>query len=314
MFSKFLRSNIYALLAVMVVFAGCEKADMGLSFNVDDVTTYKAVQSTSKEVKFEQPSVNKSRVDQVGTEVSVTFDQKIEKVEADGSAVADITIRGIKYYSAGKKGVNYDYDSSRADEKKDALAGLIGQSYKISISRNGKVKVLDVAQISKAATNPESKALVKAAAIEARHEMVSLPEDASAIKGKGSSWSKVVSSPKGALDSKAFEKVFTVADVKKENEKVIATVKMSAIPTDKEPEGGVVKGGGLGFMANAFDAKETFQGDLMFDLTAGKLVKYSEEFKTVHMVAEEAKEGQADKGPDVLMITFVSSNSIEQVK
>ena len=89
---------------------------------------------------------------------------------------------------------------------------------------------------------------------------------------------------------------------------------MTATPTEKEPEGGISKGGGLGFMANAFDAKETLEGDLIFDLAEGKIVKYSEEFKTVHMVAEEAKEGKSDKGPDVLTITFVSTNSIEQVK
>lgn len=309
--------TLSAVLSIMFVgcFTGCNpETTMTLKFNQDDTSVYKVSQTTSKEVSFEQPSLNKSKVDVVSTTVDVTFSQKIEDVRENGDALVNVTIDAIKFYSKGKKGVNLDFDSTRAADKNKPLAKLIGQSYKIKVDPLGDVEVVDVAKARAAAVTREAKSLLKNDLIIARHQILAMPETEDVTVAKGKSWSKVVSSPKGALEAKAFEKVYTVDGFKKQGESNVAVISMNANPTDKKPEGGLKGSGGLGVMAGIFDSSEDYTGKLVFDTTTGKIVNYNEQLKAEYVAAEEPKGGQVDKGPDVLTMTFISSFSVEQIK
>ncbi|MFI4911745.1 MAG: hypothetical protein ACIAQZ_08780 [Sedimentisphaeraceae bacterium JB056] len=303
-----------AFACFILAITGCQQADFAPVYNVGDVDSYKVTRETVKEVSFEQPSLNKSKLDTTKSVVEMTFDQKVDNVNEDGSVVLDITIKGIKLYSKGQKGVNNDFDSTRDADKKDALNKLIGKSYKIKMDVDGKATVADVSGIKSSATSREAKALISSDAIEMRHSIIPMPEEGPAVIAKNKSWMTLGATPKGALQPKAFEKEYKVESIKDTAEGSVADVKMTAIETNKTVEGFDASSGGLGVMANIFDSTSNYTGDMKYNITTGKLVSYSENLTTEHVAAEEPKGGDPSKGPDVLTMRFISKYSIESVK
>ena len=309
--------TISLLLSVIIMFActGCdENQQLSLQFTPDSVGTYKVVQESTKEVRFEQPSLDKVKLDTVSSVTEMTFDQKVVSVDTAGAAQIDITIKSIKLYSKGKKGVNFDFDSSRKDDLKKPLAKLLGQTYKIKVDTSGKVSVVDTATALKVIKTREAKALLRNDIIVDRHSFKAMPESGVIMLSKNMDWSKVVSSPKGALEPKAFEKVYTVASLKKDGKNKVAKIQMEALPTEKKPVGGIQgTGKGLGMMAGIFDSSEQYVGEMAFDVTNKELLSYSEKLQSDYVAAEESSEGKSDQGPDVLTMSFISSYSIEKL-
>ncbi len=312
----FKRTSVFmaAALVFVIVIAGCEKASLKPVFNTGDVTSCKVVQETTKEVSFEQPSLNKSKVDTTQSIVEMSFDQKVESVEADGSAVFDITITAIKLYSKGQKGVNIDYDSTREADKSNQMTSLVGSTYKIKVAPDGKASVVDTAAATAAAKSREAKALVSAEAIEKRHTITAMPDEGAVALGKNKTWTKLGATPKGALQPKAFEKVYKLDTIQQTPEGKIALIKMNAVETNKSVEGFDASSGGLGVMANIFDSSSTYTGELDYNITTGMIQSYRETLKSEHVAAEEPRGGDGTKGPDVLTMRFINSYSFEVVK
>ena len=310
------RTSVFmaAAFAFVIIVAGCEKANLKPVYNTGDVSSCKVVQETTKEVSFEQPSLNKSKVDTTQSIVEMSFDQKVASVEADGSAIFDVTITAIKLYSKGQKGVNIDYDSTREADKADQMTALIGQSYKVKIAADGKASVVDAAAITEAAKSREAKALVSAESIEKRHSITAMPDEGVAALAKNKSWTKLGTTPKGALQPKAFEKVYALDTIEQTADGKVAIVKMNAVETNKTVEGFDASTGGLGVMANIFDSTSDYTGQLDYNITTGKIKSYKETLKSEHVAAEEPKGGDASKGPDVLTMRFINSYSFEVVK
>ncbi len=281
-----------------------------LKFNPAVSGTYKISQETTKTVDFSQPSINKNKLDKTSLITEVTFDQKVDSVDKDGNAKLIVTIKAVKLYSKGKKGVNFDFDSSREADSKDSLAKLIGASYSIVVSPKGKVVAVDAKQALDTVKSREAKSFLRKDIVEKRHSFKAAPETDMDVITENGEWSCVVASPRGSLEPKAFEKKYKVDSV---DDAGIAKISMVAAPTSKKPKGGV-KGKGLGVMAGIFDSKETFTGDMIFDTKSGSLVKYTETLEDNYVAAEEASEGKVDKGPNVLTMTFVSTYSVEKLK
>ena len=312
-------------IALLFAFTGCEgnkdasgakaiKSDQGksvtLKFNPAVSGTYKISQETIKKVGFSQPSINKNKLDKTSIVTEITFDQKVDSVEKDGSAKLIVTIKAVKLYSKGKKGVNYDFDSSREADSKDPLAKLIGVSYSVVVDTKGKVVAVDTKQALKSIKSREAKSFLRKDVIEKRHSFKAAPKSDMDVITENGEWSCVVSSPKGALEPKAFEKKYKVDSVDAAG---VAKISMVAAQTSKKPEGGV-KGKGLGVMAGIFDSNETFTGDMLFDTNAGSLLKYTEKLEDNYVAAEESSEGKTDKGPNVLTMTFTNTYSLEKLK
>ncbi len=303
-----------AALVFAIVIAGCEKSHLKPVYNAGDVTSCKVVQETTKEVSFEQPSLNKSKVDTTQSIVEISFDQKVSGVNEDGSAAFDVTITAVKLYSKGQKGVNIDFDSTREADKADQMNSIVGASYKISIAADGKATVVDSAAVNAAAKSREAKSLVSAEAIEKRHTITAMPDEGAAALAKNKSWTKLGATPKGALQPKAFEKVYSLDKMEQTPDGKIAIVKMNAVETNKPIEGFDAGSGGLGVMANIFDSSSTFTGQLDYNVTTGKIESYKETLLSEHVAAEEPRGGDAGKGPDVLTMRFINSYSFEVVK
>ena len=311
MMRKTALSLVLALCAIII--SGCGQAEFKPTFAVGEADTYRVVQETTKEVSFEQPSLNKSKLDTTKSVVEIVFEQATTDVAEDGTATFDITVKELKLYSKGQQGVNMDYDSTTEAAKNAPLSKLIGESYKIRIDSMGKAAVVDATGIRAAGSSREARALMSDEAIEKRHTIVAMPQEGDAVIARGKSWTTLGATPKGALQPKAFEKVYSVESIQDSPAGKIADIKMQAIETNKRVGGFDSASGGLGVMANIFDSASDFAGELKYNTTTGKVVSYSERLVSEHIAAEEPRGGDAGKGPDVLTMRFINSYSIEVV-
>jgi predicted small lipoprotein YifL len=266
---------------LLISLAGCgPKARVLLNFTPDDVTTYKISTATIKDFRFEQPSLTppKLKEEQSGTTIDVTFDQKIEEVQEDGSAVATITIKEVAYLVKEKNEVRFDFDSTREADKGRGFAKVIGQSYKIRIAPDGKVTVVDakdVAGLNIAGHEGQlAKAFFSEKQICERHQVPALPS------GKAN-------------------RVVTVS----------MNAQESAEAADPPPD----KNAGMGRLANMFDTKETYTGKLVLEMGTGRIRQFEEKLVATYLAAEDPAEGPSDKGPDTLMMGFTFSVSMQLV-
>lgn len=311
---------VTALAFMLITLAGCgSNADLSLKFSSDDTDTYKVVSQTIKDYRFEQPSLTPPKLDeqQSGTTVDVTFDQTIQSVSGDGSAVAKITIKEVSYIVKDKNDVKFDFDSTRSADKKKGFAKVIGQSYKIRILPDGSVEIID-AKAARAAVGAGyegqvAKAFFSDDRIKSRHEILALPDTGSSTLKKKATWSRIVASPKGMLAEKSFEKVYTLTGIEGPKGDKVATVEMTASESAEPAEGASKKAGGMGIFANMFDTEEVYTGKLTIALGTGKVKEYSEKLVATYLAAEESSEAGSDKGPDTLTMSFTYAVSAELI-
>ena len=305
---------------LLMSLAGCSSTNLRLNFVPDDTTTYKASVQTIKDFKFEQPSLTPPKIDeqQSGTSVGVVFDQRIDSVAEDGSAVATITIKEVSYVVKDKDDVRFDFDSQREADKKKPFAKVIGQSYQIKISPDGSVETVDAKTARAAVTGGFQGEIAKAffsdKRIASRHEILALPDlDKSVVREKGS-WSRIASSPPGMLSQKSFEKVYTVTGIEGPKGNETATVEMVASESAEPAKDASSQMTGMGFFANMFDSQETYTGKLVLETGTGKIREYGEKLAAIYRAAEMPQGGDESKGPDTLTMGFTQEISVEIVE
>ncbi|MBE0537007.1 MAG: hypothetical protein IH624_15190 [Phycisphaerae bacterium] len=317
------RSRLCSMLIAMcllISLAGCgPKSKLALNFTPADVVTYKVSMQTIKDFRFEQPSLTPPKIkeEQSGTTIDVAFEQKIEEVQSDGSAVAAITLKDVAYLVKDKNDVKFDFDSAREADKSRGFAKVIGQSYKIRIAPDGKVEVID----AKDAANVDvpgyegrvAKALFSDERIRERHEVLALPGSEKNVAKRGASWSTVVASPPGLLAPKSFRKTYTVAKVEGPKTAKVATLAMNAEESAEQAENASGKTAGMGLFANMFDTKENYTGKMVLELATGRIRNYEEKLVATYLAAENPQGGPSDKGPDTLMMRFTYSVVTELV-
>lgn len=322
MSSKLFTGSVVFVTCLMLIFAGCapesetggksvvsgKSADIKLNFTAGNTTKYKVITETLKDFKFEQPSLNKLKEEQTGSKIEMKFTQKIDSVDAEGNAVASITINSIKFLAKNKGGVTLDFDS--ATNTKHALASLIDRSYRIKISPSGSVSSFDVSSAKAVSSDKFVRSLLADKNIQQRHEVLALPEAASSTLKAGQSWSKVKSPPPGMLDPKNFEKTYTVKSINGN----MAQIEMLAVPTSKKADNKAPKSDpGMGIFAKMFDAEDKWSGNLTLDLNSGKISKYNETLVSTYLAAEESRFQVEGKGPDMLTMGLTSSVSLEKI-
>lgn len=311
------------VLAVSLVacLTGCAKqATVTLRFAPQETTTYKISTGTIKDFRFEQPSLTppKLREEQSGTTVDVTFQQRIDKVESDGSALATVTIKSVVYTVKDKNTLKFDFDSTRQADKGKPLARIIGQSYTIKISPAGVVEVVDAKDARNAVTAGYEGKIAKAFfddyGIERRHTILALPDiDKSTLK-PGVSWSRIVGSPPGLLARKSFEKTYTLVSVEGPKDNRIATILMNAVESAEPAPVTEEQPADMGVFAKMFDATETYTGKMVLELGTGKVLQYNEKLVATYLAAEEPRDKSSDKGPDTLTMRLTRSLSMEIVE
>jgi translation initiation factor 2 beta subunit (eIF-2beta)/eIF-5 len=291
--------------------------DLAMRSRAGVSTTYNVKTEMIKDFKFEQPSLDKLREDQTISTIESTFVQQSETVEADGSAVANITIKEIKYYVNEKGDVKFEFDSTSEKGKSDPFARLIGKSYKIKISPAGEVTVVDAGAARKVVTSGYAGRVAKSFLddknIIKRHEILALPDVDKSTVSVGDSWKRIKASPPGLLSPKSYEKTYTVEEISGSEGAKVAHVTMNAMESAVAAEDAEQGAGSLGPFAKMFDTEDSFTGNMVIDLDSGNLDEYNEKLVVKYIVAEPSANQKPDKGPDTLMIRFTHSVSVKKV-
>lgn len=293
---------------------------LALKFKPGDVAKYRVITEAQKSVQWEGPLPQKPAAfkgGHTGNKVEIAFTQQIESVNDDGSAVARITIDGLKYLGRVRDNIVLEFDSSEPKDPNYPLAKLIGQSYTIEISPRGQVaKIVDVngarAAVRGSSSGHKTAAtLLSADVIKQRHNISALMLAKKNEFRTGESWSGVKSFSFGMMGSKTFERTYTLKDVQEKGDRRVAVVEMSAVPSSKMAEE-IHKEQGTGFFSKMFDTTETYFGQLEMDVTGGTVEKYIEQLQTEWVAAEPAPEGD-NQGPAALRMAAVRLHQIEKI-
>ena len=304
----------------LVVMAGCgSQAQMALNLKAGETGTYKVTTETTKDFKFEQPSMEPPKIkeDQTKTMAVVTFDQKIDAVDAKSGAIATITLKAIEYIVTDKNSVKFDFNSAREEDMKKPFAELIGKSYKITLARDGKVSVLDAAEARKISNAGYDGKLAQAfladERIIERHQIPAMPEGGQTLAaGKG--WSKVVQSPAGLLAPKNYEKVYTLEKVEGGKDNPVAFVKMVGKESKEPLKEGVKNMDSMGPFAKMFDTQESYDGQLVLETGTGVVRKCQEKLVVTYLASEAPADQKPDKGPDTLTMRFTYNFDLAKVR
>ena len=121
-----------AVICVMLLTAGCaQTARLALKFTPKDSTTYNVTIERERGIIWGGPSSSKPKGftgGHTGNRIEMTFTRRIQSVDNEGNAVAEITIKGLRYLAKAKDSIVLDFDSSREKDQNSPLAKLIGQS------------------------------------------------------------------------------------------------------------------------------------------------------------------------------------------
>jgi hypothetical protein len=314
------RKMMLGLTAVIVsglLFSGCGTPSKKLSLNytANQTVSYESMSKMIKDVEFDQPSLKKDKKDQTSTTITVKFDQTIAEVGQDGTAIADVTIKGIQCKMVNKNEVRYEFDSASEKSKSDPLNNMVGQSYRISLSPSGVVKVVDAAKARAVVVGGDGEKLaqriVSDESVIERHQLPLPSADKSfTVTPKG--WTQVAPSPPGLLAPKVFNKTYTVDKIGKNN---TAVVSMSAKEnlTEKPAEGQKASGNNMGFLAKLFDNNDDYTGKLVVDLSNGVVDNYEETLISAYTAQDKPKDAAADVAPDTLIMRLTYSISLKKI-
>ncbi len=322
--------RFFVCLATVVVFslllaAGCgpsagEAATFASKFTPRDSTNYKLIMEAEDRVAFEGP-IAKGPGFRGGcnrTKIEMTFSQQIQSVGDNGNAVAKITVRDLKYLSERDEKPILDFDSAREKDRDNPFAKLIGQSYTIEIAPDGQVKRVidaDQARAAVSGSQPANKAasrLLTPDAIKKFHGTLVLPQAGKAQLRPGQSWSSVKVFDFRMLGTGSYEKIYTVKEIKKQDGRQTAVVRMNAIPSSGQAED-LRKEQAMHAFSDMFDKTQTYTGQLELDLSSGKAQKYSEKLQSQWLVVDPQAEQKDSKEPDAVKMSVVRSYSLERI-
>ena len=290
-----------------------------LKFTPADSTTYKVTTDADNSLTWEGIDSNKPKGftgGHTGRKTEITFTQQIQSTDDKGNAVAKITIKHLKHLVTIKNDITMDFDSSRQEDRQNPLSNLIGQSYAIEITASGQVSKLIDANDARAAVkgnSPENKTaanLLSLRAITERHTIPALPSADKNQLRTGDNWSSIKSFSFTMMGSKAYEKIYTLKEIKDMDNRRIAIARMEAVPSAEKARE-LHKEQSATFFANMSDNTETYTGQLKLNVTEGKIEECSENLITEWVIVDpNPKESEQ---PAALKMTAVRSYSIEKI-
>jgi hypothetical protein len=311
------------LSVVLSVLAGCEPtggptAQMKLNLTPQSEMTYKVVTEFGKDYSFVQPSISKTKGRHTSTRVEVVFAQEIESIDREGNATAIITMKEIRFLSTDVEGQKAVFDSTAEGSESDPVFAVIGQSYKIQITPDGRVKSID-AESARGVIKEEGlpkkfvDKLLSDKEITKRHQVLALMNAGQALYKKGDKWSEIAASPDGMLSAKSFEKVYTITDIKIQDGQKIAIIDMKAAPSSKRAADMAEDDPKMSSFAKMFDETSDYTGKIVLNLNTGEIDSYQELLKAEWLVVEPSAQQKSDKGPDQLTMSLSNLYSIEKV-
>jgi len=288
-------------------------ANLALQFTTGDVTTYHVAITDTQEVKWEGsvPDNSKFKDGKNYNKVEMKFRQEIIDVNANGDALASITIEGLKYQSIVRDETIINYDSTNPRSIK-VLNYLIGRSYTIKIHPNGNVDVVDTSKmltgLRKSPLSVElGKDLMKQDNIQRRHGLLILPDaDQNPIRNE-EQWSQTNTYSFGLMGTSVYEREYTLKDIEEQDGVRVALVLMEGIPSAEIENPSRAVG-----MAQMFDTQEKYAGQLKFDLDNGNVEEYVERLN-VQWVAIMPANNQDKKPPPVLKMIADRSYYLKKI-
>ena len=321
MFGKTGLKVLVAVILLGILSGGCAapKQGLGLKFAPEQTSTYKVTTEMAKESKFDQPSVNKFRQEKVGVNFEMIFDQTVKSVDTAGNATAEIKIKQLKYNDTSPKGAGYDFDSARKNNRDKSLKALMGKRYTIKISPDGKAEAADVKDIRGAIQQgPAAKITANFfsdEAIKNRHSIPALVAMGSVKEMKvGDTWSVLKASPSGMLIPKSYEKIYKLKEIKSRGGEQVAVIEMNAMTSSKPASDTVKEESSAAAFSKMFQSSDTYTGELVLNLTTGKVEKSDEGLQALWVASEDEATQKSDKGADVITMGFSHRQSIEKVK
>jgi len=296
-----------------------EPVELSLKFTPQDSTTYKVTTQAKRSIKGEG-SLSDDSVFKGGTtsnKIEMTFAQKIKSVNDNGNAVAEITIKAIKALAEVKDNVILDFDSSGEKNLNDPLGALVGQSYTIEITPVGDVsKVIDVSQAQAAvkgnsSTQKRAMELISQDAIKKRHSIPALSACGKNQIRTGDNWSSVDTFSFGMMGTKSYERVYTLKEIKDEQNSRLAVIEMNAVPSAEMTEEQRQEQA-MGIFSKMFDNTETYAGRLEMNLNTGKINEYFEELQCEWVAVDPSAAQNDDEEPAVLRMTATRLYRIEK--
>ena len=282
------QTNFYDFIAIAVtcslfLIAGCaQTSNLKLKFAPQDLTTYKVTTQSEMSLKFEGPTLDKNEFKDSRNQniIEMTFTQQVLNTDNKGNAVVEVTIKELKCLSIYRDKTTLDFDSAREKDRDDPLSKLVGQSYIIEMTPSGQVsKIIDANDARAAVSGNKPAALLSAEVIKERHTVTALPPTDKEKLSKGDNWSqiKVFSFP--IIGSKAYERIYTLKNIKAMKGRKFAIIEMNAIPSAEMAKQLHIEQE-TSSISKLFDNIETYTGELKLDLTRGKVEKYCEELRS----------------------------------
>jgi hypothetical protein len=253
--------------------------------------------------------------------MEMVFTRHIESKDANGDAIARVTIDRLKYISVVKNQTVVDFDSSAPADANNPLAGLTGQSYTITVEPNNYVSSVtnlpraNVLMKGMTTADRIGQNILSADAIRGIQSTLLLPPAGRENILPGDKWSQIKTFAFGMMGIKSYEKIYTLKDVQDVNGRKIAVIGMNAIPSS-EVEPKYSEQQGKASSSSIFDTNEVFTGGGEVDLTAGCIKNYSENLKTSWIAAIPPSVSQVPDAnePTVLKMTAVYSYTLEKIK
>ena len=113
------------------------------------------------------------------------------------------------------------------------------------------------------------------------------------------------------MGSKSYERIYTLKGLEADNDRQIAVVEMDAIPTAETAQQLHEQQAAYEFL-KMFDNTETYAGQLMLDLTAGKVEKCLEKLQSEWVIVDPWAD-QDEKEPAVMKMSAIRLYRLEKI-
>ena len=268
-----------------------ESIKLELKYVQDDTESFKLNTLARRKVSLETTESQLAENFQDGQstdKIEIVFDRKIQSTDSNGNAIAQITIKQLKYFSEVKDNEVLNYDSSSSDDPNNAFDAMIGHSYTIEITPAGQVtQIVDANDIRMAIKEKPSnfeiaRSLLLDESIKKRHTLALPIAEENELK-QSNTWSNIETFDFGLMGSQSYKRIYTLDSIEKNESNLIATASMDAIPSIEGIKD-LSENEGASVLEDMMDKQYTYEGQMELDITNNSLIKYKEDLITQWLI------------------------------
>jgi hypothetical protein len=155
--------------------------------------------------------------------------------------------------------------------------------------------------------------LVSDSVIRKRHEIPALMAlEAEEVRPQ-ERWSNIRTLTFGMMGAKAYERIYTLAEVQQQDGRQVAVVKMEAIPS-AVAAGQLHTSQPVNPFGSMFDSTGTYEGHLKIDLGAGAVTEYVERMDVQWVAADTLGAQEVGSGPAVIKMSATELYELERIE